>query len=379
MQRQAFDEAERLCLRALRDDDADPIQSAKMLGIVYGRVGRHFECMLMARCALRRARAVGDRAQEAGSLGVLCTSLSNIPALSRLAEPIAQLGALLEQFDDPRAWRMHRSAAFALALHEQRIGDAENLLGEIEERIRAAPLRPNEDAMLRFFEMRLAKARGDSEAHMALLDAIVGEQDDNHPERLPFLLQRAVAQAKRGAIHDATASARQALQLLHEGQDLAFMSEMRASEGARLGRFFWDALGDAPHAHEAFDLVTAAMLNRMLQVDTAVGNLEAAGVLDGADEAVLEDMRRDFMDALVRMLREVSTIQRQAANSGLAAHVFDDTDIDDALRVCAWCDSVQVPGQIWLPLGQFAPRTRAAQVTHGMCESCYQRERAAYA
>ena len=362
---------------ALTDPRADPIDSAKELATLYGRAGRHFECMLLARCALRRARASRDPLQEARALGVLCTSLANIPAHARLVEPLAELETLLGRCDDPRAWRMHKTAAFALALHEDRIADAQRLLAALRERVEAEQTGPHELGMLSFFEMRLARQRGDDGRHLELLGDLVDEQDDGHPERLPFLTRRAHALSQAGRMDDARATAERALALLRI-QDDSFISEIRASEGARLGRFFWERLHDLAGAREAFDLVTAAMLNRMLQLDATVARLEKAGVLEGADEAVFDEMRTDFMDAIVRMLREISTIQRQAAAEGAAAVVFDQVD-DEALRVCAWCDSVQVPGDVWLPLGQFAPRTLAARVTHGMCEPCYEQQRAAFA
>ena len=379
LQRGSYEESERLYIEALTDDESDPIESAKGLAILYGRAGRHFECMLMARCALRRARAIEDRLQEARCLGVLCTSLANIPAIDRLAQPLELLATLLDEHDAPRAWRMHKTAAFAQALHERRFDDARHLIDVLRERITHAPLAPNELEMLRFFEMRLAKAQRDGARHLALLDDFVREPHDPHPERLAFRIQRAAAQAAAGALADARQSAQEALQLLHDDQDASFISEIRASEGARLGRFFWETLHDLARSQEAFDLVTAALLNRVLQLDVTVTQLESAGVLDGADEAVHSEMRRDFMDAIIGMLREVSSIQRLAADDGAAALVFDPVEVGSALRVCAWCDSIQVPGRVWLPLGQFAPREQAAHVTHGMCESCHERERAAFA
>jgi len=176
-------------------------------------------------------------------------------------------------------------------------------------------------------------------------------------KQLGLRLRHAAAQGKREA---ALGYARELLDRLR-ADSMQTRTEMHAS---LLARGLADQL-DAPElAQEALELASSACLERIVEAHRASREIPELMAATPEESAMLQryrkrliDQRRDLLDAIAAHLRP-------------GEPAFDLLARDDLIRLCAWCGRVRTGENTWLPVSHYLPDDHAAQVSHGICETC---------
>lgn len=130
--------------------------------------------------------------------------------------------------------------------------------------------------------------------------------------------------------------------------------------------------GAYEESKRAFDIAANALVDRIAELDRAMGEVPQLGLVDGPDLALLDVSRwrlaeehRHTSQAVVRMFERAARLGHEGLERLLTPGAF--------VTICAWCRMVRVPGGRWLPITSYLPEPAAGRLTHGMCPRCRDR------
>lgn len=153
-------------------------------------------------------------------------------------------------------------------------------------------------------------------------------------------------------------------------QDLLALIREDATESrkvlmaANLGRILAEDLGDPTGSREAFEVASAACLNRIVEADRASREIPELAEATPDDWQALRAYRKRLATQQQELLESVA----RHLKPGEAAH--DVLVTGDMIRMCAWCSRVCTTDGVWKPLAHFVPARPTQGVTHGICETC---------
>ena len=340
---------------------------------VYSRSGRRFESLVLSRRLANLARSVNSAEGAANLDSVYCTELTHFEAVDLLRPALRDLEASLAKLPDHTALMAREAfhhAHLKLAMEDKDEAAVERHLTGFESVEFPDETRPWRKPML----VAYLKAERDwtfgrpmeAVAHLQAADEI----DDLGAEKR-LLLARWVSESEyRIGAEDAVGALRAASRALSILQDLEQehpLAPSRVRWGARLAAAF-QALDRPDETQRTYDLTSAAVLERMAQLESCVRHLPELGLEGDPDEvALLTDLRRRFAHEQRDLLQRVAQFFEQQPSLPLA---IDLSDPETYVVICAWCERLRADDGTWLPIGHFIPREGSIRISHGICEGC---------
>ena len=370
-----FDEAEAhfrgLLAEARGGHVGNHASAVSSLVTLYGRAGRYLEVYVLARrlAAMAKIHEPDGRA-HVFALGAICGALSHLRVVEPLQQALAALRALLDRLQDPllnREFEYH-SAAGALALH---LGDIPRARAHIEAYGRAFEAVPQEQQIYHWardmHESRLAMMEGDATHAWEVMERINARPETQPFERLHHRVLGVSIQAALGDLEQAHAQADDAIAILEQVEDDAFLASDRIHQGTLLAEAL-EKLGTKSRAQRVHDLVAAAVMIRLRQVDQCMRDLPELGLDDPESARVLTSFRKQFIKEQHVLLRRVAALLASQGDDHVLSLLH--ASPHGMVAVCAWCESVRPSEERWLPIGHFIPRDGRLKVTHGICPTC---------
>ena len=369
-----YEEAESLFRAALAETagtgSETETRACLNLGTLYGILGRCLEALLLYRHGLAIVQAQGLGLPSIiylANIGGIYVQLGLHGRLPRVLARIERILLTLPEGESAAgeryaAWQRYEVAAWeGDALGARRALDhiRREFGGDEDPRVRCA---------VREIESHELAQQGYLEEAIERLDAALQQPELTTASHLDLLCQKALRLEEGGLRAEGADVAAKALDLLERDADSEALNEETIKVGKVLARLLSGA-GGHEEARRAYDLVAAAILRRLHQLDACVHDLPDLGILDAADRAWIGDLRRDFeveQDELrSRVLRLLEEARRRG---GSPLHGLDGGD--ELVRICAWCGMVRSHQGRWVPMRQYLPEDEHLRVTHTICPAC---------
>ncbi len=348
-------------------------RAVQSLVTLYGRGGRYLEAHMLARRLAQQARELGPEADTvlAFSLGAVCGALSQLDLDEPLGRALRDLRAVLDRAPEPLI-SLELEYHAAAGVHARVVGDFDRAR---EHRALYRRLLAGTDGLEEVF--RWALHMGDAElaydegnyklaAHLA---AQLGSGVPTPPfHRLKELALAVAIHAAAGEAEAARPLADEALAILESVRADAGLASGRIHEGSRLAAEL-EKLGEYELAHRTYDLVAAAVIIRIGQVDICMRELPELGLDDAESSAVLTRFRKQFLMEQSALLKRVARLLASRGDAHVRS-LLERAAPAGFVSVCAWCESIRPEEGAWLPIGHFLPRDGAFQVTHAICPPC---------
>lgn len=343
---------------------------------LYGRAGRLFEVHVLARHLAAKARAAGIPALPtlAFAQSAICGVLSQLRLPDALEQALDEFHTTLQCSESPTPdlWLKYHAAA---GIHAREAGDPYGARQHLDSYRGFVAKFPDMEPLFRW-------ALDMSEAQLALLEEqpelalqlLPGEREGPPPpphHRLKELTLAVCIHAAMRQTDEAVRIAREAEAKLGSVQDEPFLASDRIHQGTRLGREL-ERLGALDAAQRVYDLVAAALIVRLQQLDECVSQLPELGTETAADADALAAFRKQFLGEQRELLRRVAALWESRGAEQIQSLLKRSPD-DDHIVICAWCESVRPGAGRWLPIGHFVPRDAQLRLTHSMCPTCAER------
>lgn len=340
---------------------------------LYGRAGRYLEAHVLARRLAALATAVGLASDTtlAFALGKVCGALSQL----RLTEPLGEaLGELREVLDrlPARPANVEMEYHITAGTYASSVGDIPGARRQVEAYRATVTGVAVPEAVYRWAlsmaDARVALLEGRPGHARAELERLGGDVPSPPFSRLHELVLGVEVYQALGDGARARALADDALGLLASVQDEAFQAADFVYQGGRLTRAL-EAMGEVGLAARAYDLLAAAVLINLRQVDACMRELPELGLGDAASRAVLTGFRKQFLHEQHNLLERVARLLAPP-RADAARYLLTGNAPEGWIAICAWCECVRTPDGAWLPIGHFIARHGALNVTHGICPAC---------
>ncbi|MGE0191393.1 MAG: hypothetical protein AB7T63_05050 [Planctomycetota bacterium] len=355
----------------------DEVLALRTLMTLYGRAGRYLEAHLLGVRIQALAESGGATARPALAHGLTgqCGALAKLHLVDELAPTLGQLRRVLDALEAPMPGLEmgYCSAAGTLAMLCDDLATARAHV----ERYRA------------FFEREGHGMESIYRWALAMMDAHVALRE-GHPRvaqgifarvarlgltppfrRLGQLPLEVNAACLLGNVEDALRLGRETLELLEATRGQPLLRAESIHEGNAVARQL-EAMDDeraAPLIRGIDEIVAAAVLLRLHDVEGSGGRLAELGLDDGASRRVLARFRKRFLEEQSELLRRVARLLDEDA-ARPARGLLTRARGDDHVAICAWCECVRDATGEWLPIGHFVPREGSLRVTHGICPAC---------
>ena len=358
--------------------DGNHVLAMQSLITLYGRGGRYLEAHMLARRVAQRAREAGPEADIvlAFGLGKVCGALSQLEVREPLGRALADLREVLDRAPTPiRNTELEYLAA--AGVHARLCEDFVRVrqhLTAYRELIQQADVENVFRWALLMSRAQLAYHEGDHHVARQLVDDLGGGEKTPPFHRLKELALSVGVFSKMGDVDQARSAAREAIAILESVREQSGLASGRIHEGSILALAL-ENLGELDLAARVYDLVAAAVLIRLRQVDECTRELPELGLDDDESAAVLVRFRQAFLGEQRELLRRVAHLLESRGDS----HVEDllaRSAPAGMVAICAWCESVRPSDGRWLPLGHYIPREGTFDVTHGICPPCADRAKA---
>ena len=185
--------------------------------------------------------------------------------------------------------------------------------------------------------------------------------------RLKVLSNRVAIHVALGDRDRARQEAREVLAVLESVQDEPFLASDRIHQGTEIAATL-ERLGELDLVQRVYDLVAAAVMIRLRQVDDCMRTLPELGLADPESTLVLTGFRKQFLSQQHALLQRVAKVFESRGDAYVRSLLA--TSHESLIAVCAWCECVRPSEGRWLPIGHFIPREADLKVTHGICPTC---------
>ncbi len=370
----ASEEHFRALLDEAREEHAgNHAMAMQSLITLYGRGGRYLEAHMLARRLAQRAREEGPAADKvlAFALGAICGALSQLDLDQPLGEALSDLRTVLDRAPVPLT-NLELEYLAAAGVHARGRGDHELARRHWSEYRRIVQETEGLEQVFHWAMTMGGAQLAYHEGNYPLARHLVGQLgagSETPPfHRLKELALTVSVHAALGERDEARPLAREALDILRFVKDEEGLASGRIHEGAVLAREL-ERLNEWGLAASAYDLVAAAVLIRLRQVDACTRELPELGLDDAESSAVLGRFRHQFVREQQVLLRRVAAVY-EARGDEFIQSLIGRGAAEGFVSICAWCESVRPEDGRWLPLGHFIPRDGTFDVTHAICPPC---------
>ncbi len=351
----------------------DHARALASLATLYGRAGRFLEAHALASRLAGLARAHGAAADGtlAFALAKVCGSLSQLHQVGPLREALAELRRVLDRHAAPLP-NLELEYHVAAAARATTTGELASARAHVEAYRRAlhasgAPAEVYRWA-LTMAEGRLLVREGRAEEALRVLAGLgAGTTVPAFAPLHGFVLEVEVHVALRRRPAALEAAGR-ALDVLASIDRAPYLAAGVVHQGNLLAQAL-EACGEDALARRAYDLMAAAVLVNLRQVEACVRLLPELGLADDESRATLGRFRKQFLREQRTLLGRVAALLSRGP--GFEARALLTLPGREAfVPVCAWCESVRSASGAWLPLGHYVPREGPFELTHGICPGC---------
>ena len=348
-------------------------QALASLATLYGRGGRYLQAYALAARLASLARAAGTDADMtlAFALAKTCGALTHLGLPETLADALHELRAVLDRQPEPLP-NLELEYQIAAAANARATGNPGLARAHIESYRRTLEaLRvpaPVYRWALTMADCRILVLEGRAEEARALVLRL--GPDGPAPAFAPLhgLVVEVEIHAALGERAEALDRGRRALDVLSQIDRTPFLAADYIHQGDLLARAL-EGLGEVEMAHRAYDLMAAAVLLNLKQVNECIRELPELGLSDGESHASLGRFRRQFLRDQRELLARVAKLISRRPDYHLH-DLLAQPDREGLVPVCAWCESVRTSDGAWLPIGHFVPRDGSCEITHGICHAC---------
>lgn len=365
--------AEEIFLAALSEargaHTGSEVLALQSLTTLYGRTGRLFEALALSRHTQRLAARPGMELARAHAQAQICCALHGLELHDLLEPELGRLEPMIRRVP-PRDQPDLRMEFLSLAIGDcLRLGNLEGsreYLREYEAMQDQARCSGDIDRFLvQIYDSTLRFHEGSPRDALEILEKMEAE-GAIPPFRQLQILHHWIRCLEAVDRHDeASQRSEQGLALLERVQDEPQLCGIRLQGGLRLASLFEQDDRDPVRAQRAYELVAACVVLRIGQIDRAMQAVPELGLDAGEQELVRH--RREFLRRHTHLLGHVARMLEN--NPDLCQYLGADP-AHGLLSVCAWCESVRVSEQSWLPIGHYVPRESTIRITHGICPTC---------
>ena len=339
---------------------SNELAACNALSRLYRIEQRPFEALLLSRRAFQIARALGDE------MGSVIARLGAAGLLIELRDWEEAASLLVELEEAARRLPEHRRRAvrrqllcyrFEIALGRGELEVASGHLENWKESWVPEWQRAMFDAELEFCRGRLLAAQGRTEEARAVAQAVFDEDaelDRDWIVRALLCLRTAP---------DAALARHVARQLDEHG-----LSRLGAGGLFESARELGQLSPDPDVSRRAFDLASAAALERVRQVAECQRELSELSMECEEDRAILRRHRQRF----VERQEEIARLYK-ATGTDAVPRIDEIKEIEDkggVITVCAWCLEVLLPNGRRVPAGHYVTAAGEARISHGICSEC---------
>ena len=334
----------------------------------YGRTGRFFEAIVVARVRLSLAEAEGDAADQADACltlahGLVAEGYGDLTR--RLLDRVSALrasDASIRQRTDPT----YGQIASTIALEDNDPAAARTYVDIVRRSL--GPGRDHQEMLIavgsKEAQILLAEQRfTEVEAALRPLRALETAQASIAIGVLEIELRTALGMSDLPAVRT---HADRLLQFLEDTGAAASVHVVRYSR--LLAGVYRDTLGDSEKEEAALDLAAGAILRRMAQVERCLREMPELGPVFEEASRELVGLRKSFATEYHDVLQRVSSLLERDA--GWMKRLLHDMQDSRFVAICAWCERVRTVDGGWIPVGEFVVRTESYSVTHGICPPC---------
>ncbi|MEZ6007273.1 MAG: hypothetical protein R3F05_05820 [Planctomycetota bacterium] len=351
--------------------DLDELAALCSLITLYGRTGRLFEALVLARHLASRAEVEGDVVGVLFAQAAICNVLGDLRRYEALERELTTLDHLLAA-GGARVHDGARREFLSLAIGSAtRAGDAlkARSLWLTYSRLAAGddPRDPVDTWVLAMHDAALSTMEGQPGRALEILEALGARGGDLGTRRIEALRPRVRALLALGRADEALEAAEEGLAMLRRIRDEPELSANRILRAGWIARLY-EEHGRPDRAREIHMLVAEAIMLRIVQLEAAMRRLPELGL--PMDESELTGFRQDYLRDQRDVLTHVAELVRE--QPALRQH-FAREHADGTIVVCAWCERVRPEGTTWLPIGQFVPRHAGLKLTHSICPPCAER------
>lgn len=370
-----LDACERLLIDQLaqvRGDDVEQeLRTLSNLAAIYNRSGRRVESLILAQRGVQLARAAGNAYREARGLTGVCNGRHGLRIGADIGAELERLRELMVAFpvrEDTLLLNVEvASLEFVYAMHQGRADAARIHMERFRELAAKLPRdRALTDCVYAAGLTEIALHEGDAARAQALLDDI-HRREVAAPFHMPELSVRRVEASI--AARDLAAARREAHAAFEAIRNAPPIARAECIHfGVRLADALAGPLDDVESARRTYDLVAAAVFERIQQVDACTKALPELGMPIGDYEKDLVRHRKSFVSQQKAVMERVAAMFRGQRASSLQPFLVSE-DTDDLFAICAWCESARGADGRWIPVGHLVPR-EGFQITHGICPRC---------
>ena len=276
--------------RALLDEargghGGDHARALSSLVTLYGRAGRYLEAHLLARqlAAMARGAGPGAEATLAFAYGAICGALSQFRLVDPLKVAMDEMRVIMDDVPEPRRLPLeleyHEAGAGRAVVLEDPPEARRHLTAFQRAMDRSGERTPVDQWVLGMYEANVSLLEGRAEAALEHLLQVRASDVTPPFYRLQELPLSVAIRAALGQHAEARAAAEEAIAILESVQNEPFMASDRIQQGHLLAREL-ENLGELDLAHRVYDLVAAAVMIRLKQVDECVRHLPELGLAD---------------------------------------------------------------------------------------------------
>ncbi len=354
--------------------DGDEMWALRSLITLYGRAGRYFESLILSRRLADRARIPGAAAHLVFAYGGICGSLNCLYLPELLETELHEMEALLSLVSGDERDSLEKEYHESSAGRAQHADDADAMRTHVDgfRKVmeREASPTPLDRWIATMNEAEIALLEGDPQRALLALEQVEEQKltpRDHRLHGIPCWIRTYIA---LGDVTRATERAHEGLALLEEIERDSFRCSDLIHQGARIAQLMAADLEMPEAARHAYDLVAAAVVLRIAQLDEAVRHLPELGSADAAYAEELISHRKRFVTEQRTLMARVAELMhdRQLIRDRLGKEMPE-----DFIAICAWCERVRPEPDRWIPVGHFVPRNAGLRITHTLCPTCAQR------
>lgn len=345
------------------------------LTTLYGRAGRYLETHMLGRHLAGMAHQPGAEPTLAFAYGSICGALSQLRLVAPLRAALDEMrAAMLQLAPERRAYLEleYQEAALGLAVNEGRAPEARRHLNAfraaLQDRGTTTPL---DEWVGRMSDAQIALLEGRADVALGNLQQVRSEQLTPPHHRLQEKPLTVAVHAALGQLEHARASAHEAIEILESVEDEPFLASDRIHQGNLLATEL-ERLGELDLVHRVYDLVAAAVVIRLRQVDECSRELPQLGLGDEESIDALAEFRRQFVREQSALLERVAQLLESRGGDHIRTLLAASAP-EGLVAVCAWCERVRPSADRWVPIGHFLPRSGRLKLTHSICPGCAER------